>query len=441
MATFDPNIALQVRPLQDPIDSYGKALTLKGLGQQQKMQEAQFAKFQQDQEAETALNDLYRGSVGATGQVDRNALLSGAASRGLGSRIPGLQEGFAKADKLAAETTKTGAETAGLQLKQHADALKLVGDTMAQLASNPNVTHDQVIQVLASLPPNLVPPDKTAMIVRQLPPNPQQLRQMLLMYGANADARLKALTPELQAINLGGTTQMVDRNAFTNPQAVGQSFTQTQTPESIASNQVAIRGQNLTEARGKESNVLKAQELAMGGKPPPGYRWAADGRLEAIPGGPGDKLPEKQQNQVIGAQNLSNAINEYRTQLKGFGKLDALSPDARAAMGTKYNNMMLQAKEAYNLGVLNGPDLEILTSVITDPRSMKGAITSNKALDAQASELDRIMQGISSVSANRRPQDAAKPLASPAAPKAGAIDGGYVFMGGDPADQKNWKKQ
>lgn len=433
MATFDPNIALQTRGLQDPMESYGKALTLKSLGQQQKMQEAQFAKYEQDQANETTLNDLYRSSVGAGGQLDRNALLSGAASRGLGSRIPGLQKGFADQDKAAGEAKKVSIET-------QAAGAKLISDGMARLASNPNVTTEDVISWASSLPADVINPQQTAQIVRTLPPGPQ-LRQTLLMYGANADARLKALTPELQAVNLGGTTQMVDKNALTNPQAVGQSFTQTQTPESIASNQVAIRGQNLTDARGKESNALKAQELAMGGKPPPGYRWTPDGRLEAIPGGPGDKLPEKQQNQVIGTQNLSNAINEYRTQLKGFGKLDALSPDARAAMGTKYNNMMLQAKEAYNLGVLNGPDLEILTSVITDPRSMRGAITSNKALDAQASELDRIMQGISSVSANRRPQDAAKQSAAPAAPKAGTTDGGYVFMGGDPADQKNWKKQ
>lgn len=181
---------------------------------------------------------------------------------------------------------------------------------------------------------------------------------------------------------------------------------------------ITVRGQNLTDVRAKEGNDIKASEVAQGGKPPPGYRWAGDGRLEAIPGGPGDKLPEKQQNQVIGTQNLSNAIKEYRDELKGFGLLDAVKPDSRAAMGTKYNNMMLQAKEAYNLGVLNGPDLEILTSVITDPRSFKGAVTSNKALDAQASELDRIMGVIGSVSATRRPQDA-KPAA--AATTAGAF--------------------
>ena len=57
-----------------------------------------------------------------------------------------------------------------------------------------------------------------------------------------------------------------------------------------------------------------------------------------------------------------------------------LKPSARAGIGTKYNNMLLQAKEAYNLGVLNGPDYEILQTVITDPRSLTGIATPKKAL-------------------------------------------------------------
>lgn len=175
---------------------------------------------------------------------------------------------------------------------------------------------------------------------------------------------------------------------------------------------LTARGQNLTDSRAREGNDIKRAEVQMGGKPPPGYRWVGDGRLEAIPGGPGDKLPEAQQKQVVGTQNLSNAITEYRSELANWSKLKAMSPSARAAMGTKYNNMMLQAKEAYNLGVLNGPDYDILTSVITDPRSLSGAITPNTALDKQASELDRIMGGIAKTSGNRRPQDGAPAVAA-----------------------------
>jgi hypothetical protein len=185
-----------------------------------------------------------------------------------------------------------------------------------------------------------------------------------------------------------------------------------------ASEAATIRGQNLTDARSREGNVLKAAEIQAGGKPPPGYRWRGDGTLEAIPGGPGDKLPEAQQKQVVGTQNLRSAISEYRAALSDFGALDALNPAKRATMGTKYNNMMLQAKEAYNLGVLNGPDFEILQSVITDPRSAKGVITPKSALDTQASELDRIMGGVAETSSQLKPRGAGQ-----SAPKAKSLSG------------------
>jgi hypothetical protein len=200
MATFDPNIVLQARPVQDPMESYGKALTLRGLGQQQKMQEAQFAKLERDQADEMALADLYRGSVDPTGKVDRNALLSGAASRGLGARIPGLQKGFADQDKASAESQK-------MSIERQAAGAKLIGDTMSQLASIPNLTHEQVIRVLAQMPGDVVDPAKTAEIVRMLPPDPQRLRQTLIQYGMSADERYKALAPKVENLNLGNRVQ------------------------------------------------------------------------------------------------------------------------------------------------------------------------------------------------------------------------------------------
>jgi hypothetical protein len=51
--------------------------------------------------------------------------------------------------------------------------------------------------------------------------------------------------------------------------------------EGAANRGVTLRGQNLADARSREAN-------AQGGKAPPGYRFTADGGLEAIPGGPAD---------------------------------------------------------------------------------------------------------------------------------------------------------
>lgn len=93
--------------------------------------------------------------------------------------------------------------------------------------------------------------------------------------------------------------------------------------------------------------------------------------------------------QVTGAKNLQDSIAEYQQKLKNFSTLDMANPDARAQMGQAYNNMMLQAKEAYNLGVLNGPDYNILTSVVKDPTSAGALFVSKKTLDSQAENLSK----------------------------------------------------
>ena len=108
------------------------------------------------------------------------------------------------------------------------------------------------------------------------------------------------------------------------------------------------------------------------------------------------KPSESQEKQVIGVQNTRNAIGEFRNELSNFTRLDTLKPNERARIETKYRNMLMQAKEAYNLGVLNGPDLAILEQIIYNPTSMKGVVVGRDAIDSQASELDRIMGNIKS---------------------------------------------
>jgi len=84
-------------------------------------------------------------------------------------------------------------------------------------------------------------------------------------------------------------------------------------------------------------------------------------------------------------------IEGYNVDLVKLAEDDLSMQNAWKEMTVAYNNMMLQAKEAYNLGVLNGGDYEILQSVVADPTSFKGAFISNAALKKQATELSRMM--------------------------------------------------
>jgi hypothetical protein len=103
----------------------------------------------------------------------------------------------------------------------------------------------------------------------------------------------------------------------------------------------------------------------------------------------GKPLPEGALKQVTGATNLKDAITNYKDALKGFSTLDMANPNARATMGNAYNNMMLQAKEAYNLGVLNGPDYAILQSVVKDPTNPSSLLVNKKTLEKQADDLSK----------------------------------------------------
>lgn len=206
MATIDPSIALQVRPMADPMESYGKAVQLKSLANQQRMQEAEFARYEENQAAERKLNELYRGNIGADGQVNRQGVISGAASAGLGSRIPGLQKTFAEADKATAEVKNVTSQISERDfnvLKKRADA---TNGMFSSLLSRPNVTQDDVIQGLASLvDQGFIKDTDAAAAMRQLPP-PERLRDFLMgkaLEAADASKRLDMLTPKFEKIDAG----------------------------------------------------------------------------------------------------------------------------------------------------------------------------------------------------------------------------------------------
>ena len=158
--------------------------------------------------------------------------------------------------------------------------------------------------------------------------------------------------------------------------------------EGAANRGVTMRGQNMTDARSRETLAA--------GKAPAGYRLAPDGKsLEVIPGGPADgkadKLGEGAKKQITGIDALGSAIDSYVKKLEKWNRADIANPNKRAEMGTDYNNVMLQAKEAYNLGVLNGPDYEILQSVIADPNNPKNLLISPEAMIKQANTLKERM--------------------------------------------------
>ena len=217
--------------------------------------------------------------------------------------------------------------------------------------------------------------------------------------------------------------------------------------EGAANRDVTMRGQNLVDERARDQagrdKFGQPFEVTVDGKPRVVMQNKSNGDIvdpvtrEPV-AGLGPKIGEAAQKQQAGVANTMGALAEYRDALKKWSGTDALNPNERARMGTVYNNALLQAKEAFNLGVLNGPDYKILQEVLTDPASLKGGITSKKALDDQAQKLEEIMGRVGKVVVSTQTGSA-----PPAAPSRGLfstiksdadfnkLPSGSVFIGPD----------
>lgn len=117
-----------------------------------------------------------------------------------------------------------------------------------------------------------------------------------------------------------------------------------------------------------------------GDQPPSGYRWKQDGSLERIPGGPADKpsapaydapTARKYLSQAQTLDSLDGAINQYMALIEKHGpqiQTSGLQGDNKIAaqLDAARTAIDIQTKELFNLGVLNGPDLDIIRGAIPD---------------------------------------------------------------------------
>jgi hypothetical protein len=334
------------------------------------------------QEGEALRNALAGGLDISTPEGQQK--LYGIAPMAAGGIIKGRAETLKEmelANKAKADTAKTQGETADQALKRYRSALDFI-DTPQGAARWLQTQYQD--PTLAQHMQALGPIEQAVQRIPQTPQEFQAWRQQAAMGMEKYSAKLQ----DDQRIAETGRHNRSTEDLTKRGQDVSASTT--------------MRGQNMVDARSREANSLTKEANATVYDPERGVlinkatglaRPAAT--FDGKPLGAKDKpLPEGAQKQLVGTRNLQDAVGGYLEKLKTFGTTDIVRPDARAEMGNAYNNMMLQAKEAYNLGVLNGPDYQILQNVVRDPTSMAGAITSKDAMAKQAQELSRIARSI-----------------------------------------------
>lgn len=437
MAQLDPNIILQAGRGVVPLKSQNEINEEAAIGQ---MRQLQLQKAQRDVTDEQAMRQAYSAG-GDIGQA--------LQQRGLGKQAMDYQKFQTEQQKAQADRGKAVAEG----MKQ--------GATM--ILSNP--TEENAIRTLSEtaqlygLPPQMVDGAKARIYAARNDPN--QLRQLAQGWGADAEKVLGKFTTE----NMGGTVQTQRVNPITGQVDVANVQERTQSPDSIASQAVQLRGQNMVDAR--------AREGYQAGRIPSGYRLAADGQsLEFIPGGPADPtskagggkpLTEGQSKALLFGTRMQEA-NSILEELAGKG-VNTSIPGSRTGFGVGAVISALQPADRQRLDQAKRDFLNAVLrresgAVIADTEFNNGdkqyfpqpgdseAVIAQKKRNreiAMRGILAEVPDGDTRV-AQVRGGDSAKgaagaPLTKRQPLQLGMRRNGFIYKGGNPNDKASWEPE
>lgn len=139
------------------------------------------------------------------------------------------------------------------------------------------------------------------------------------------------------------------------------------------------------------------------GNAPSGYQWVrnADGTLSQAPikGGPADPA-RLQPGELSKIRNSNKQIDELEKSLISYvSNLEKTSPVGRlftrgpevSRVETGHTDLLMQMKNLYELGVLNGPDYFLMTKIVEDPTSLMQVARGTDGLKAQTETVKSII--------------------------------------------------
>jgi hypothetical protein len=251
--------ARNVPPVSNRLADLAQVMQVQGLQQQGELGRMKMDEFRRDREQENVLNTAYSSALGADGKVDRNKLLSALATGGLGSKIPGVQKGFAESDKASAEAQ-------GKLLENTKKRVDLAGQAFGFVRANPTLeTANQAIDFLGTN--GVWDAAQVAQYKAQVAADPSKIGALAEQAFRQAlDAKEQLAKYETR--NLGGTTDTVAIDPVTGQARTVNSVQNTQSPDSIASTAIQRdrlaedkRHRGITEQQGAETLRLKKAEI------------------------------------------------------------------------------------------------------------------------------------------------------------------------------------
>lgn len=146
-----------------------------------------------------------------------------------------------------------------------------------------------------------------------------------------------------------------------------------------------------------------------------------------------------------GLQETLDLIGDLKTDKEGrYGGLEGqagILPRVPGTVGAAYrdkverlNAMLSLDKSGVLKGTLSESDMKLV-------RNAASGLNTSMPTDAFDKRLNAIQQKIENAASRIPVTDSYTQRNYPGAPQIGTVDGGHVFLGGDPSNSKNWKAQ
>lgn len=201
--------------------------------------------------------------------------------------------------------------------------------------------------------------------------------------------------PEMVEANLGDRLMFVDKLNV----PAGTTLAKGQSPDSKASNAVAWANYGLSQKR--FANELQRQALddqkgsfhVIGEAPMMVSRGGVARPVlddKGMPIQSAKQPPAEFMKNLSGLEALKRSVSNYQQMLNDYGRTSYFSPEEIAKLRSAYTETAMGLKDAFELGALTGPDVQVLGGMLTDPSSFAGAgktlvspdIIKNQANDA-----------------------------------------------------------
>ena len=269
---------------------------------------------------------------------------------------------------------------------------------MEQLFADPSTAPEGIKQTLAMLEQQ-----------RQAEQAQRNLAQQQGVIG-----QLTGEKPELAALGQFATTPGLAEKAI--PALIAAITPGQEKPTTLQQNLAAF-GVDLNTPEGKKLalGILQKPAVQINQAPdlPANFMWEDPLKktgVMPIPGGPADPDVKSLQDRTKKLKESQSKIGQVEQSVGNYKDLllrqgTKLTPGTeKARLGTAYTDLLLELKELYNLGVLQGPDLQLMQQVIKDPTSIEGNwLEFIGGKDALESQLEIVFKKIES--AKQRAED------------------------------------